>query len=154
MAQENLITIVLNHVDVEHSVQTEPFNKDCVICLDDFQGDIENENTLEKKNVILSCGHMYHDECIRFVILSQLKTNSSISCPICRYVFIERDDENYVLARQEIGAQPNQLQTVQPYTLCDRLAMLIRMFLLSFIFCSIILCCGLIVYFMVPSVKT
>jgi hypothetical protein len=148
MAQERVVTIVLNHVDIEHSVHTTPFNKDCVICLDDFQCDIESENTLEKKDVILSCGHMYHDECIRFVIMSQLKTNSSISCPICRYVFIERDDENYVLARQEIGTQSNQLQTVQPYSLCY---MCIRMFLPLFVFSSIMICAGLIVYFTVPS---
>ena len=151
MEQENIITIVQNHVDVEHSVQTVPFNKECVICLDDFQGDIQTADTVENKEVMLSCGHMYHDECIRSSILSQLRTNSSISCPICKYVFIKRDDENYVLAREEIGTQSNQLQTLQSYTLCDRLAVLFRMFLLLFIFCSVVASVGLLVYFMVPS---
>jgi hypothetical protein len=144
MAQESVITIVVNHVDVENNVQSEPFNKDCVICLDAFK----TGDTMDKQAVILSCRHMYHEECIRSVILSQLKTRSRISCPVCRYVFMECNNEKYLLARQEIGMQSNQLHTVEHYTSCY---LCIRMFLPLFVFSSIMICVGLIVYFTVPS---
>lgn len=53
----------------------------CAICLEDIQ---------DSKDKILSCGHIYHDECIN----SWFETNAD-TCPICRAVQDQTPDIFY-----------------------------------------------------------
>ena len=150
MAQEGVITVVVNHANIEQVTQPDPFNKECVVCLEALKGDVESGDTVKVKEVLLSCGHMYHDECIRSVILSQVKSNSQISCPICRFVYMECDNEAYKSARREMFI--NEIRRVnEPYGTHNMFLVFVRMILLLFIFSCGMFGIGFIIYFMVPN---
>jgi hypothetical protein len=52
---------------------------ECCICLDnESENDNEHENTTKKQWLLLSCGHMFHEQCI-----TQWFTQQD-TCPVCR----------------------------------------------------------------------
>ena len=59
--------------------------KDCVICLDSLNNNIEN----------LPCNHILHTECIKRLIISNCPSKNK--CPICRYPFKNKNTETSLI---------------------------------------------------------
>ena len=76
------------------------FNDSCVICLEEFQKEIESSENNdikkeEEKTKVLECGHKFHEKCINEWMKKQNK------CPICRNEQKYGKDENKVVIEQD-----------------------------------------------------
>ena len=76
------------------------FNDSCVICLEEFQKEIESSeyNDIKKeeeKTKVLECGHKFHEKCINEWMKKQNK------CPICRNEQKYGKNENKVVIEQD-----------------------------------------------------
>ena len=76
------------------------FNDSCVICLEEFQKEIESSENNdikkeEEKTKVLECGHKFHEKCIIEWMKKQNK------CPICRNEQKYDKDENKVVIEQD-----------------------------------------------------
>lgn len=88
-----------NHIQMIEESEDSIYKKDCVICQGPIAGD-ENSG-VKKEDVmvrLLSCGHLFHDECI------SLWLTQKAVCPICSKPFIE----------QPSSAEPVPEEPVEP----------------------------------------
>ena len=139
------VVTIIEQFNVANVNQT--FNEDCVICLEGFD-DCENSDIIN-----IACGHKFHHECIGGFVVSQLQSNSNITCPVCRLSVMDNKHELYVDARSLI-VQPitprndneNEPLTVQEHTriVCIVLA---RVLVLLLIFAICVALVGLLLFF-------
>lgn len=81
-----------NHKSIDEKKDT-PSECTCALCLEEFES--------ESWGVIrLKCGHEYHASCFQKFIDYNLgqDSNCELTCPLCRYVLIDRGD-NIVVPR-------------------------------------------------------
>lgn len=139
------VVILIEQVHVTNVNQT--FNNDCSICLEGFH---EHNNS---DVVNIACGHKFHFECIRDFVISQLQSDSNITCPICRLSIMENKHELYVGARASVVQMQNANaeRTDEPLTLQEQTwvicIILGRMLVLLLIFAICVILVGLLLLF-------
>jgi hypothetical protein len=136
MTQSSKIVIIVEQINSLDVSQT--FNDDCVICLEPFGYEENDDNQLE---VILACGHKFHNDCIQPVIVCQLQQNADITCPVCRTNVMNTTHHAYIEARRPM-IQTRSATAIEymiyMLIVLSRMLILVLILILCIIFASLV----------------
>jgi len=117
MSSINVVQVVVQVDDVPEELLQEPvniptlttddnpcFNEDCVICFDSINDILQKGNPV----VEFQCKHQLCRVCAVEYLTNQLKHGLDITCPICRYMLLSSQSEQFQKSRQSLQHFMNQ----------------------------------------------